>query len=84
MPVLYDYFGFSLTAPLGSIPEMSAESCREIKMSEGKAAISSKYWLDPNRSGKAALLYMEMYVTWKWKVSAQNWFDVLRLSVRAY
>ena len=60
MPVLYDYFGFSLTAPLGSVPEIPAESCREIKMSEGKAAISSKYWLDPNRSGKAALLYCDM------------------------
>ncbi|XP_066020930.1 uncharacterized protein [Pocillopora verrucosa] len=49
-------------APLGSVPEMPAESCREIKMSEGKAAISSKYWLDPNRSGKAALLYCDMEI----------------------
>ncbi|XP_015776328.1 PREDICTED: fibrillin-1-like [Acropora digitifera] len=30
--------------PLGSIPELAAESCKEIKMSE-KEATSGKYWL---------------------------------------
>nr|XP_058965272.1 uncharacterized protein LOC131791919 [Pocillopora verrucosa] len=30
--------------PLGSIPELPAETCQEIKMSEGGEAISGKYW----------------------------------------
>ena len=30
--------------PLGSIPELPAVSCKEIKMSEGQA-VSKKYWL---------------------------------------
>ena len=34
----------SFLVPLGSIPELAAESCKEIKMSE-KEANSGKYWL---------------------------------------
>ncbi|PFX11940.1 hypothetical protein AWC38_SpisGene24178 [Stylophora pistillata] len=30
--------------PLGSIPELPAETCQEIKMSEGGQAVSGKYW----------------------------------------
>ena len=30
--------------PLGSIPELPAETCREIKASEGGQAVSGKYW----------------------------------------
>ena len=33
-----------LPVPLGSIPELPAETCQEIKMSEGGEAISGKYW----------------------------------------
>ena len=32
--------------PIGSIPEMPAETCKEIKASEGGQAISGKYWFD--------------------------------------
>ena len=32
--------------PLGSIPELAAESCHEIKESEGGEAVSKKYWFD--------------------------------------
>ena len=35
---------FFLPVPLGSIPELPAETCQEIKMSEGGEAISGKYW----------------------------------------
>ena len=48
------------SAPLGSIPELPALSCREIKASEGKHTISSKYWLDPTKKGKAKLIYCDM------------------------
>ncbi|CAH3137353.1 unnamed protein product [Pocillopora meandrina] len=47
-------------APLGSIPELPARSCREIKESEGKNTASNKYWLDPSGTGKAVLVYCDM------------------------
>ncbi|XP_020624031.1 fibrinogen gamma chain-like isoform X1 [Orbicella faveolata] len=47
-------------APLGSIPELPAHSCQEIKASEGKDTISSKYWLDPNANGTAVLVNCDM------------------------
>ncbi|RMX60857.1 hypothetical protein pdam_00023822 [Pocillopora damicornis] len=46
--------------PLGSIPELPALSCHEIKASDGKHTISGKYWLDPTRKGKAKLIYCNM------------------------
>ncbi|XP_078364720.1 uncharacterized protein LOC144649139 [Oculina patagonica] len=49
-------------APLGSIPELPAQSCQEIKASEGKDTISSKYWLDPTGTGMAVLVYCDMNV----------------------
>ena len=49
-----------IAAPLGSIRELPSLSCHEIKASEGKDSISKKYWLDPARTGKAALLYCDM------------------------
>nr|XP_058972479.1 uromodulin-like [Pocillopora verrucosa] len=44
----------------GSIPELPALSCHEIKASEGKHTISGKYWLDPTTKGKAKLIYCDM------------------------
>ncbi|KAL9974481.1 hypothetical protein ACROYT_G011517 [Oculina patagonica] len=44
----------------GSIPELPAQSCQEIKASEGKDTISSKYWLDPTGTGTAVLVYCDM------------------------
>ena len=34
-----------LTVALGSIPELPAASCEEIKMSEGQVVASKKYWM---------------------------------------
>ena len=49
-----------IAAPLGSIPDLPALSCREIKASEGKDTVSGKYWLDPTGSGKVAFVYCDM------------------------
>jgi len=49
-----------IQALLGSIPELPAHSCQEIKASEGKATISSNYWLDPKANGTAVLVYCDM------------------------
>ena len=51
---------FVLTVPLGSIPELPAESCKEIKASEGGQAFSGKYWLDAIIKEKSVLAYCDM------------------------
>ena len=33
-----------MLAPLGSIPELAAESCDEIKASEGGSGVSGNHW----------------------------------------
>ncbi|PFX18418.1 EGF-like domain-containing protein [Stylophora pistillata] len=46
--------------PVGSIPEMPADSCTEIKATEGRKAVSVNYWLDPTRSGKPMIAHCNM------------------------
>ncbi|XP_029192642.2 uncharacterized protein LOC114958926 [Acropora millepora] len=46
--------------PLGSTAELPAESCAEIKASEGKRAVSGIVWLDPTNSGKAVVARCNM------------------------
>ena len=43
--------------PLGSIPELPAQSCREIKVSEGHYAVSGSYWIELIHLGK--IIYAE-------------------------
>lgn len=43
---------FLSSVPLGSIPELPAKSCAEIKASEGEQAVNGHYWLDPYNTGK--------------------------------
>ncbi|XP_078382572.1 uncharacterized protein LOC144665240 isoform X2 [Oculina patagonica] len=45
---------------LGSIPELPAETCREIKLSEGGQAVSDKYWFDSIIPGKTVLAHCDM------------------------
>ncbi|XP_015765172.1 PREDICTED: neurogenic locus notch homolog protein 1-like [Acropora digitifera] len=45
--------------PLGSIPELAAESCKEIKMSE-KEATSGKYWLSSIKPGIPLVAFCNM------------------------
>ena len=40
-------FAFSIfLVPLGSVPELPAESCAEIRANEGKDAVRGSYWFD--------------------------------------
>ena len=48
-----------LSVPLGSIPELLAETCLEIKMSEGHS-ISQKYWFSTIKSGTSVLAHCNM------------------------
>ena len=63
-----------MVAPLGSIPELPALSCQEIKLSEGKNSISKKYWLDPTNVGSSKLVYCDMNLGGKSVYQEQNYF----------
>lgn len=41
--------------PLGSIPELPAQSCHEIRASEGRETKGNKYWIDQAGNGTARL-----------------------------
>ena len=47
---------------MGSVPELPAISCLEIKASERENTISGKYWLDPTGTGKAILINCDMAI----------------------
>ena len=53
-------FIFSLSVPLGSIPELPAETCQEIKGSEGGQAVSGNYWFDSIVPEKIVLAHCDM------------------------
>ena len=46
----YVLLSFCIPVLLGSIPELPAESCKEIKDSEEGQALSGEYWLNPKGS----------------------------------
>ena len=50
---------FNLSVPLGSIQELPAETCDEIKRSEGHS-VSGKYWFSTIKSGTSVLAYCNM------------------------
>jgi len=45
---------------LGSISELPAETCKEIKASEGGQAVSDKYWFDSIIPGETVLAHCDM------------------------
>ena len=53
-------FDFLFLVPLGSVPEMPAESCAEIRASEGEDAVSGNYWLDSIKPGEVVLARCDM------------------------
>ena len=62
-PSISNYFVINVSlsiAPLGSIPELPAESCEEIKASEGQQVVSGQYWIYSAIHGKAVLAYCDM------------------------
>ena len=66
---------------LGSIPELPAETCKEIKASEGGEAVSSEYWFDSIIPGETVLAYCDMKkegkLRMKWRSSKlQKVFEI--------
>lgn len=46
--------------PLGSVPELPAETCKEIKTSEGGQAVSARYWISSIIPEKIVFAYCDM------------------------
>ena len=73
------YFNFVFSVPLGSIPELPAETCKEIKASEGQA-VSKKYWLSTIKPGISVLAHCDMntdggcvsLVIYDWSLTSRN------------
>ena len=61
---------FWVPAPLGSIPELPAETCKEIKASEGGQAVSGKYWFDSIIPERVVLAHCDMNTEGKWKLKS--------------
>ncbi len=50
---------FCHVVPLGSIPELPAESCSEIKASEGNEMVNGDYWIYSDGNGQKILARCE-------------------------
>ena len=50
------------TVPLGSIQELPAESCSEIKASEGNEMVNGDYWIYSEGSGQTILARCEVTI----------------------
>jgi len=51
---------FHFTVVLGTIPELPAETCKEIKASGEGQATSGKYWLNMIKTGMSVLAYCDL------------------------
>lgn len=52
---------------LGSVVELPAESCKDIKLSEDESAPSGTYWLNPLKSGKVVPAFCDMNTEGKYR-----------------
>ena len=59
-PMTYSADYVASLEPLGSISELPADSCREIKASEGDKAVNGRYWLTTPGSHHVSLSYCLM------------------------
>ena len=54
------FLAFLSLVPLGSVPELPAESCAEISASEGEDAVSGNYWFDSIKPGEVVQARCDM------------------------
>ena len=54
------FLTYLLLVPLGSVPQLPAESCAEIGASEGDDAVSGYYWFDSINPGEVVLARCDM------------------------
>ena len=60
------------SVPLGSVPELPAETCKEIKTSEGGQAVSARYWISSIIPEKIVFAYCDMK-TEGTSIHHENW-----------
>ena len=58
----YLHLNCLFAVPLGSIQEVPAASCQEIKASEGTSAVSGNYWLHSIKPGEVTLVSCDMRI----------------------
>ena len=58
----YLHLNCLFAVPLGSIQEVPAASCQEIKASEGTNAVSGNYWLESIKTGEVTLVSCDMRI----------------------
>lgn len=68
----YKSIFFFLSVALGSIPELPADSCWEIKVTEGEKAVSGEYWFNSIIPSKSILAYCDMDTLGKWRTLSDN------------
>ena len=56
----YPHVVCHFAVPLGSMEEVPAASCQEIKTSEGPSTVSGNYWLDSIKPGQVTLVFCDM------------------------
>ena len=76
------HYSFCFAVPLGSIPEIPAETCKEIKASEFGQAVSGDYWFDSVLPGKIILLPCNMETEGQWLYESVK--DRLRVMFTRY
>ena len=59
MKDLFFLFLYDHTVPLGSIQELPAKSCSEIKASEGNEMVNGDYWIYSDVNGQTILARCE-------------------------
>ena len=65
---LFD-FSTVFIVPLGSVPELPAESCAEVRASEGEDAVSVNYWFDSIKPGDVVLARCNMLTQGNYRLS---------------
>ena len=53
-------YWFHFLVLLGTVPELPAESCAEIRASEGEDAVCGNYWFDSIKPGEVVLARCDM------------------------
>ena len=66
-----------IAVALGSIPELPAESCKEIKDSEGQA-VSGRYWMSSLIPGKTVSAHCDMKISQISGLAIQNLPESIR------
>ena len=64
MKALVFFFFLYHAVPLGSIQELPAESCSEIKASEGNEMVNGDYWIYCDGNGQTILARCEGAAIW--------------------